>query len=145
MRSYTMQELADKSGFTHQYVKDLESFGVDKTPTLEALGKFANALDIDINTVLENEKATVTGSGNHKLVEGKNVITLLVTAEYSSTREYTINVYKDNELETTTKVIDDKAINEQEKKSNAWLFIGTTEIALIGTGYIIINKKRKQN
>lgn len=48
MRNYTMQELADKTEFTHGYVRDLESLGIDKTPTLEALGKFANALDIDI-------------------------------------------------------------------------------------------------
>lgn len=49
-----MQELADKSDFTHQYIKDLESFVVDKTPTLEALGKFAKALDIDIRQLFDD-------------------------------------------------------------------------------------------
>jgi transcriptional regulator with XRE-family HTH domain len=54
MRNYTMQELADKADFTHQYVRDLESLGVDKTPTLEALGKFAMALEIDIRQLFDD-------------------------------------------------------------------------------------------
>lgn len=49
-----MQELADKADFTHQYVRDLESLGVDKTPTLEALGKFAMALEIDIRQLFDD-------------------------------------------------------------------------------------------
>ena len=32
MRKYTLQELADKAEFTHGYVRDLESLGIDKTP-----------------------------------------------------------------------------------------------------------------
>lgn len=48
-----MQELADKSNFSHQYIRDLECFSIDKTPTLEALGMFANALDIDIKQLFE--------------------------------------------------------------------------------------------
>lgn len=55
-RKYTAQELADKAGFTHQYVRDLECLNVDKTPTLEALGKFANALDIDIRQLFDDVK-----------------------------------------------------------------------------------------
>ena len=54
MRNYTLQELADRAGFTHQYVRDLECPSVDKTPTLEALGKFANALDIDIRQLFDD-------------------------------------------------------------------------------------------
>ena len=54
MKEYTLQELADKAGFTHGYVRDLESLGIDKTPTLEALGKFANALEIDIRQLFDD-------------------------------------------------------------------------------------------
>ena len=54
MRKYTLQELADKAEFTHGYVRDLESLGIDKTPTLEALGKFANALEIDIRQLFDD-------------------------------------------------------------------------------------------
>lgn len=53
MRKYTLQELADKAGYTHQYVRDLECLNIDKTPTLEALGKFATALDIDIRQLFD--------------------------------------------------------------------------------------------
>lgn len=52
-RKYTLQQLADLTGFTHGYVRDLESLGIDKTPTLEALGKFANALEIDIRNLFD--------------------------------------------------------------------------------------------
>ena len=54
MRNYTLQELADRAGFTHQYVRDLECFKVYKTPTLEALGKFATALEIDIRQLFDD-------------------------------------------------------------------------------------------
>ena len=48
MRKYTLQELADLTGLTHGYVRDLECLSIDKTPLLETIGKFADALEIDI-------------------------------------------------------------------------------------------------
>ena len=54
MRNYTLQELADKTDFTHQYVRDLECLSVDKTPTLEALGRFATSLEIDIRQLFDD-------------------------------------------------------------------------------------------
>lgn len=54
LRNLTLQELADKIDMTHGYVRDLESLGVNKTPTLETLGKFANALDIDIRQLFDD-------------------------------------------------------------------------------------------
>ncbi len=53
LRNYTMQELADRAEYTHQYVRDLECLTVDKTPTLESLGRFALALDIDIRQLFD--------------------------------------------------------------------------------------------
>ena len=53
-KKYTLQELADKTDFTHQYVRDLECPSVDKTPTLEALGRFATALEIDIRQLFDD-------------------------------------------------------------------------------------------
>lgn len=47
MRKYTLQELADLTGLTHGYVRDLECLTIDKTPLLETIGKFADALEID--------------------------------------------------------------------------------------------------
>ncbi len=54
MRGYTMQELADKTGLTHGYVRDLECLTIDKTPLLETVGKFADALEIDIRQLFDD-------------------------------------------------------------------------------------------
>lgn len=54
MRGYTMQELADLTGLTHGYVRDLECLTIDKTPLLETIGKFAEALEIDIRQLFDD-------------------------------------------------------------------------------------------
>lgn len=54
MKNYTMQELADLTGLTHGYVRDLECLSIDKTPLLETVGKFADALEIDIRQLFDN-------------------------------------------------------------------------------------------
>ena len=54
MRKYTLQELADLIGLTHGYVRDLECLTIDKTPLLETIGKFADALEIDIRQLFDD-------------------------------------------------------------------------------------------
>lgn len=54
IRGYTMQELADMTDLTHGYVRDLECLTIDKTPTLETIGKFADALEIDIRQLFDD-------------------------------------------------------------------------------------------
>ena len=54
MRKYTLQELADRTGLTHGYVRDLECLSIDKTPLLETIGKFADALEIDIRQLFDD-------------------------------------------------------------------------------------------
>ena len=54
MKNCTMQELADLTGLTHGYVRDLECLSIDKTPLLETIGKFADALEIDIRQLFDN-------------------------------------------------------------------------------------------
>lgn len=54
IRNYTLQELADKTELTHGYVRDLECLTIDKTPTLETIGKFADALEIDIRQLFDD-------------------------------------------------------------------------------------------
>jgi len=54
MRKYTLQELADLNGLTHGYVRDLECLSIDKTPLLETIGKFADALEIDIRQLFDD-------------------------------------------------------------------------------------------
>lgn len=54
MRKYTLQELANLTGLTHGYVRDLECLTIDKTPLLETIGKFADALEIDIRQLFDD-------------------------------------------------------------------------------------------
>lgn len=54
MRKYTLQELADLTGLTHGYVRDLECLTIDKTPLLETIGQFADALEIDIRQLFDD-------------------------------------------------------------------------------------------
>ena len=54
MRKYTLPELADLTGLTHGYVRDLECLSIDKTPLLETVGKFAEALEIDIRQLFDD-------------------------------------------------------------------------------------------
>ena len=54
MRKYTLQELADLTGLTNGYVRDLECLSIDKTPLLETIGKFADALEIDIRQLFDD-------------------------------------------------------------------------------------------
>lgn len=49
----TTQELADKSDFTHQFIRDLESLKLTRRPRLDSLGRIANALDIDIRQLFD--------------------------------------------------------------------------------------------
>ena len=56
MRKYTLQELADLTGLTHGYVRDLECFFIEKTSLLETVGKFADTLEIDIRQLFDDIK-----------------------------------------------------------------------------------------
>lgn len=53
LNNYTLQELADLTGLTHGYVRDLECLSIDKTPSLETVAKFATALNINLNQLFE--------------------------------------------------------------------------------------------
>lgn len=54
MHKYTLQELANLTGLTHGYVRDLECLTIDKTPLFETIEKFADALEIDIRQLFDD-------------------------------------------------------------------------------------------
>lgn len=81
--------------------------------------------DIDITAVPEDSKSKVEISGNKELKVGTNKITILVTAEDGSKREYIINVDRKNEdekLSNNTNIskltIDNYNINFNKDKLN---------------------------
>lgn len=49
----TSQELADKSGFSHQFIRNLESLKSVSRPRLDTLSRIANALEIDIRQLFD--------------------------------------------------------------------------------------------
>lgn len=49
----TSQELADKSGFSHQFIRNLESLKTTTRPRLDSLYRIANALEIDIRQLFD--------------------------------------------------------------------------------------------
>lgn len=53
LANMTTQELADKSEFTHQFIRDLESLKLVRRPRLDTLGRIANALGIDIRQLFD--------------------------------------------------------------------------------------------
>lgn len=59
----------------------------------------SDALIVDAEA--EDEKAEVKITGNDELLTGENVIEIVVTAEDGSTKKYTINVTKGEELKTS--------------------------------------------
>lgn len=54
LKKLTFQELADKVNMSHGYIRDLESFKLNKTPSLETLGLIANALNINIKNLFDD-------------------------------------------------------------------------------------------
>ncbi len=49
----TQQELADASGFSHGYIREIESFTMASTFSLDAVEKIANGLNIDFKYLFE--------------------------------------------------------------------------------------------
>lgn len=53
IKGITAQELADRAGFTHQFIRDLESLKIVRRPRLDTLGQIAQALGIDIRQLFD--------------------------------------------------------------------------------------------
>ncbi len=55
LKGYIAQELADKTGLTHQFIRDLESLKITRRPRLDTLVNIANALNVDIKDLLDDK------------------------------------------------------------------------------------------
>ena len=53
LKNMTQQDLADASGLSHGYIREIESFKMQKTFSLEAVASLAKGLDIDISCLFE--------------------------------------------------------------------------------------------
>ncbi len=50
----TAQELADKSGFTHQFIRNLESLKSNARPRLDTLSRISKALNIELKQLFDD-------------------------------------------------------------------------------------------
>lgn len=50
----TTQELADKSDFTHQFIRDLESLKLNRRPRIDTIARIANELNVDIKKLFDD-------------------------------------------------------------------------------------------
>lgn len=50
----TSQELADRSGFSHQFIRNLESLRMVVRPRLDSLNRIAKALNIDLKQLFDD-------------------------------------------------------------------------------------------
>jgi transcriptional regulator with XRE-family HTH domain len=49
----TAQELADRSGLSHQFIRSLEALKIVKRPRLDSLARIAKALDINLKQLFD--------------------------------------------------------------------------------------------
>jgi transcriptional regulator with XRE-family HTH domain len=54
-KGITQQELADLADLSHGYIRDIESINMVVTFSLDAVEKIANALDVKIKDMFEEE------------------------------------------------------------------------------------------
>ena len=74
----------------------------------------------DIKVILNAEKATYTINGNQNLITGENIITIIVTAEDESTKEYKFIITKEEDSKSNTNIkayINEDTINFYNNKA----------------------------
>ena len=133
-----------KSGNTYLSSISLSDSSIDfyKDTTEYSFTVPYSVTNIEVMTVLEDEKSSVTVGGNTDLAVGENTITILVTAENGATRTYTLIATRenDNKLAKTMK---------EEPKSNPAALFAVIALPLVGLIAIIIAVimiiKRKKN
>lgn len=109
---------------------------------------------INIEAILEDEKATVNGAGKVELKEGENDIRVDVISESGTTRTYHIkavyksnnktedvnsNVITNNEVNAETKINDEEQIKED---NNILILVGIVAVIIIIVFLAIKQKKR---
>lgn len=106
---------------------------------------------VTINTELESSKSTLEGNGNYNLEVGENLITLKVTAEDKTTKEYKINITRKEIIETETQeetTVENKSVENKKSNKKNYLIIGSIILLIfiiVSTILIfIIRSKKKQ-
>lgn len=124
---------------SNNYLKSLEIEGYEITfdkETLEYKIKVkSDVTSLDIKAIPESNKSRVEITGNEKFKKGNNTVTITVTAEDGSTREYKITVDKEAEKKGALTEIEDSS-NTAEKIVIIILII----LVVLGLLYLIFKK-----
>ena len=124
---------------SNNYLKTLEIEGYEITfdkETLEYKIKVkSDVTSLDIKAIPESNKSRVEITGNEKFKKGNNTVTITVTAEDGSTREYKITVDKEAEKKDALTEIEDSS-NTAEKIVIIILII----LVVLGLLYLIFKK-----
>ena len=98
---------------------------------------------LDIKAESENNKATITGIGNHSLNVGKNVFKIVVKAEDKSSRVYTLNVTrKEKDSSTNSDILNNKKTANDNNRTV--IIVVLSIIVIAGITSIVIWKKKKE-
>ena len=124
---------------SNNYLKTLEIEGYEITfdkETLEYKIKVkSDVTSLDIKAIPESNKSRVEITGNEKFKKGNNTVTITVTAEDGSTREYKITVDKEANKKDALTEIEDSS-NTAEKIVIIILII----LVVLGLLYLIFKK-----
>ena len=108
--------------------------------------------ELEINAKPEDSKATIKGNGSYRIEIGNNLIKLDVIAENGHTREYTINVLKEESHKEDITLDENQDSDPKEINKNINLnlpkylviSLGVT-ILLVVLGVLWLKKNKKEN
>lgn len=148
-------EIENKS--SNNYLESLKVEGHEFTFNKQTINYDIGEVEentINIEAILEDEKATVNGAGKVELKEGENDIRIDVISESGTTRTYHIkavyksnnktedvnsNVITNNEVNAETKINDEEQIKED---NNILILVGIVAVIIIIVFLAIKQKKR---
>lgn len=118
--------------------------GFDKDVTEYSFSVPFNVTDIEVVAVVDDNKSTITVTGNTNLAVGENKVTVMVTSENGATRTYTLTAIRQAEGEAKEPII----IKDEPVKPNIASIFGMVLLSLITLGAAIffiffILKRRK--
>ena len=148
-------EMENKS--SNNYLESLKVEGHEFTFNKQTINYDIGEVEektINIEAILEDEKATVNGVGKVELKEGENDIRVDVISESGTTRTYHVkavyksnnktedvnsNVITNNEVNAETKINDEEQIKED---NNILILVGIVAVIIIIVFLAIKQKKR---
>lgn len=134
------------------YLTKLDIKGLSLTPEFKSnVFSYETTVDMDhedmssvtVETVANNEKATVEITGNENLVEGENLINIILKSP--TTSEQTVYQITVNKVSTASEIIPDQVIETVKKVDKKYILIGAIAIvAIVAIVVLVIIAKRKK-